>query len=212
MTERLAIIGSGDLGFQILHHAQNIDKYVSVGFFDDNFIVGEMRHGKPIIGGFKDVFSCYENGEFDCLMIGIGYNHFDLRAAIFEKFFGKIPFAKIISKNAIIDPSSKIASGVIIYPGCIVDANVIISENVLLNIGCVVAHDSFIGKHSFLSPCVKIAGFVKVQEKVNLGTGTVLIDNITISDNIRTGAGSVVVNNLYDKGLYVGIPARFNKP
>ena len=51
-----------------------------------------------------------------------------------------------------------------------------------------------------------------MQEKVNLGIGTVLIDNITISDNIRTGAGSVVVNNLYDKGLYVGIPAKFNKP
>ena len=212
MSERLAIIGSGDLGLQILHHVQNNDKYVSVGFFDDNFIIGKMLHGKPIIGGFNDVFSSYENGMFDCLIIGVGYNYFDLRAEIFEKFFGKIPFAKIISKNAIIDPSSKIASGVIIYPGCIVDANVIISENVLLNIGCVVAHDSFIGKHSFLSPTVKIAGFVKVHEKVNLGIGTVLIDNITISDNIRTGAGSVVVNNLYDKGLYVGIPARFNKP
>ena len=85
--------------------------------------------------------------------------------------------------------------------------NVEVKDNAVLNVGCIIAHDSIIGKHSFLSPSVKLAGFVKVGQKVSLGIGTIVIDNIKITNNVKTGGGAVVIKNIEESGLYVGIPA-----
>jgi sugar O-acyltransferase (sialic acid O-acetyltransferase NeuD family) len=210
MKKRLVIIGAGDLGLQILHHSNTIGEFTPVGFIDDK-LVGQIKFGIPVIGKIDDVYKFFKEGKFDCIIIGIGYGHFNLRESVFNMFFGLIPFATIIHPSSIIDNTSKIASGVIIYPGCIIDSNVVINENVLVNVGCVIAHDSIIDQHSFLSPNVSIAGFVKVGKCVKLGIGSILIDNIKVNDWVRIGAGAVVINSLDEEGLYVGIPASFKK-
>lgn len=212
MMKRLAIIGSGDLGHQIAHHASNDRHYTPVGFFDDFIAVGTIKNGLPVIGSFDQIFDAFNENKFDVLMIGIGYKHFELREKLFKTYNPTIPFASIIHSSSYIDKSCRIGSGVFILPGCTLDMNVVIADNVLLNTGCVIAHDSKIGRHSFLSPAVKIAGFVNVGEKVSLGIGTVVIDNIKIGDNVRTGGGAVVTRNIDAPGLYVGIPASFRKP
>jgi sugar O-acyltransferase (sialic acid O-acetyltransferase NeuD family) len=201
--KRLAIVGAGDLGQQIAHHATD-SGYSVVGFFDD------FQH--EVLGKLSEVETVFKQGDFDVLMIGIGYNHMKTRSELFNKFHGNIPFAQVIHSSAIIDPSCTIGEGVFIYPGCVLDMNVIVENNVLLNAGCVIAHDSHIHRNCMLSPGVIVSGFVKIHEKVNLGTGTKVIDNITISTMIRTGAGAVVTKDLEKKGLYVGVPALFKKP
>jgi UDP-3-O-[3-hydroxymyristoyl] glucosamine N-acyltransferase len=87
----------------------------------------------------------------------------------------------------------------------------VIGANALLNVGCVIAHHSSIGAGCFLSPAVKIAGFVRVDRCSTLGIGTVVIDNVSITSGVRTGAGAIVIEDIAEPGLYVGIPARFKK-
>lgn len=208
--KKLAIIGSGDLGEQIVYHSLNDKHYIPVGFFDDFQSQGEIKHNLPILGGVEDILKSYKDGIFDFLMIGIGYKHFSIREEYFNRFFhSKIPFATIIHSSAYIDSSARIGQGVFIYPGCILDMNVLIEDNVLLNTGCIIAHDSIIRKHSFISPAVKIAGYCDIGECVNLGIGSVVIDNIIIKSQIKTGAGAVIVDNLMESGLYLGVPAKY---
>lgn len=210
--KRLAIIGSGDLGNQIAYHALHDGHYIPVGFFDDNYEKGDIRHNLSVLGNVEQITTAFDEDVFDVLMIGIGYKHFDLRAALFNRFNHIIPFASVIHNSAYIDKSCKIGDGVFIYPGCVLDMNVVIANNVLINVGCVIAHDTSIGQHSFLSPSVKIAGFVIVEEKVSLGIGTTVIDNLKIGNGVRTAGGAVVIKNLEKPGLYAGIPAIFKKP
>lgn len=209
--KRLAIIGSGDLGQQIAYHALEDKHHQIAGFFDDYQPKGTKKNGFPILGGVDDVEKVFSAKEFDELMIGIGYKHFAVRSALYERFATSIPFATIIHSSSYVDQSCRVGSGTIIYPGCTVDMNAEIGENVVLNTGCVIAHDSRIGADSFLSPGVRIAGFVRVERGVSLGIGTILIDNIQIGSGIRTGAGAVVINDISTPGLYVGIPAKFKK-
>jgi UDP-3-O-[3-hydroxymyristoyl] glucosamine N-acyltransferase len=86
-----------------------------------------------------------------------------------------------------------------------------VGANSILNVGCIIAHHSILGPSCFLSPAVKIAGFVKVAASSTLGIGTVVIDNISICSGVRTGAGSVVIDDITEPGLYVGIPAKLKK-
>ncbi|MCE3280306.1 MAG: hypothetical protein K0S44_2497 [Bacteroidetes bacterium] len=209
--KKLGIIGSGDLGQLIAYHAGTSLKYEVIGFFDDFRQKGEVISGHRIIGGINDVLSSFHDGTIEELMIGIGYKHFELRKQMFVTYSSKIPMATIIHPSSYVDPSCKIGPGVFILPGCVLDRNVEISGNVLLNTGCVIAHDSIIGAHSFLSPAVKIAGFVRIGECCSIGINTTIIDNLIIADEVKTGGGCVVIKSIDRVGLYVGNPAKFIK-
>jgi sugar O-acyltransferase (sialic acid O-acetyltransferase NeuD family) len=210
--KRLAIIGSGDLGEQIAWHAASDNHYDVVGFFDDFAEKGSIRHGIPVLGKTENIPTAFTQGEFDELLLAIGYKHFAQRMRLFNVFKDVVPFGRLIHTSAYIDPSVFVGRGVVVYPGCVVDMKSRIEDNVLLNAGVVVAHDTVIGAHSFLSPAVKVAGFVRVGNCVSLGIGTAVVDNLLIEDGVRTGAGAVVIDNLTQPGLYVGVPARYKKP
>ena len=205
--KKLALIGAGDLGLQLAHQARVGGGHTVAGFFDDLCKTGDMVGGARVLGRIDQIETMHHNGNFDCLLVAIGYKHLDFRQSVFERFFGKIPFATLIHPSAIIDPTCTIEPGTVIYSGCILDMEVQIGCNVLLNTGCVIAHHSRIGAGCFLSPAVKLAGFVAVESQSTLGIGTVVIDNVTIASGVRTGAGAVVIDNLSTPGLYVGIPA-----
>ncbi|MBX2826884.1 MAG: acetyltransferase [Flavobacteriaceae bacterium] len=207
--KKLAVIGSGDLGQLIAHHAAH--SHEVVGFFDDFKKKGEMVHGIPVLGGVADISVAHKNAEFDELSIGIGYKHFAFREAVFQQFQNEVKFANIIHPSCYVDPSCKLGEGLVMLPGCTLDQGVTLGDNVLLNTSCSISHDSRIGAHTFLSPRVAIAGFVTIGNRCNIGINSTIIDNINISNDIQTGGGTVVIKNLLEKGLYVGNPARFVK-
>jgi sugar O-acyltransferase (sialic acid O-acetyltransferase NeuD family) len=209
--KRLGIIGGGDLGIQLAHHASATQEIRAVGFFDDFIKAGTFVSGLPVLGNIGDVQDFHLRGMFDELLIAIGYKHLAIRSQLYEHFNGKIPFAKLIHPNTWIDPTSVIEPGAAVYPGCIVDMYSTVGANSILNVGCIIAHHSIIGPSCFLSPAVKIAGFVRVAASSTLGMGTVVIDNISICSGVRTGAGSVVIDDITEPGLYVGIPAKLKK-
>ena len=205
--KKLAIIGSGDLGQLAAHHAK-VCGYEVVGYFDDTKSKGTLIKGCPVLGKTFEIENSFADKTFDFLFSAIGYKHFKFRKEIFEKYFGKIPFAKLIHPSCYIDPSCNTGEGIFLLPGCVLDKDVKLGNNILLNTGVIIAHDTQIGSHSFIAPAVHLAGFIKTGECCMLGIGTTVIDNITLGNNIQTGAGAVVTEDISEPGLYVGVPAR----
>ncbi len=207
----LGIIGAGDLGQQIAYLALKLDcQFKEVVFFDDTKIGQVLTFGK-VIGGLNDIEQKFQEGVFQQVIIGIGYNHMQFRKSIFEKFVGIIPFANVIHPSALIDESVKLGEGIVVYAGSIIDAQSIIQNNVLLNVGVTIAHDTIVGNHCFFGPRVAVAGFVKIDECCIFGINSTIIDNLTIEKNIRIGAGAVVTKHLIQSGTYVGVPANYLK-
>ena len=208
---KLAIIGSGDLGKLIAYHASNDGDFEVVGFFDDVVKESVTSEGIEILGKSNQVLSHYEKGTFDCLMIGIGYFHFTERASLFNDLKGKVPFASIVHSSAIVDPSVRLGEGVFIHPGCCLDTGVVIKDNVLLNTSVTIAHDSTVNEHTFIAPTVSIAGKTSIGSCCFIGINATIIDNITISDQVKVAAGAGVVNSLDEQGTYFGCPAKLKK-
>jgi sugar O-acyltransferase (sialic acid O-acetyltransferase NeuD family) len=206
--KKLAIIGAGDLGQLVTHHAPACGFEVA-GFFDDFKTKGSQVNSYPILGAISEVLSNYNDKVFDVLFVAIGYNHFEFRRQIFEELSAKIEMATLIHPSCFVDESCIVGRGVFLLPGSSLDRNVTISENVLINIGCTIAHDSMVGAHSFLSPSVSLAGFVRIGECCNLGIGTIVIDGLKINSYVQTGGGTVIINSISERGLYVGNPSRF---
>jgi len=205
---KLAIIGSGDLGQLIAHHARLTGNFNIIGFFDDYAEKGSVKNGLPVLSGTDGIVMQFEQGCFDQLIIAVGYKHFDARAKFFNQFMGIIPFAVIVHPSVIMDPSCQLGQGSVVLSGCVLDQNVKIGENVLLNTGVMIAHDSKIGIHSFLAPRCNIAGFVNIGEKNFIGIGANVIDNVKTTEYVQIGGGALVHRSIESAGLYVGVPAR----
>lgn len=208
-TTRLAIIGAGELGLQLLDLTQNATaKFDIVGFFDDTKEAGTLISGLPVIGGLNDIEILYKNHGFEQIIVAIGYNHMKFRESLLSRFEKKIPLAIIIHKSCWVSSTAQIMEGSVLYPGCIIDKNVTISKNTLLNLGVTVAHDTIIGNNSFLAPRVAISGFVNVGKNCFIGTNSTIIDNLIIGDNVIIGAGSVVIKCIENDLKVVGNPAK----
>ncbi len=203
----LAIIGAAELGKLIAFHAENDLGYKIIGFFDD-FCTDEFHAGYPVLGKTNEIEIGYKLKIFDCLMIGIGYNHMEIRSKFLNQFKGKIPFANIIHSTAYIDKSCVIGEGVFILPRVVIDMGVIIEDNVLLNIGCIIAHHSIIGRNSFLAPGVHIAGLVNIESQCFIGIGAIVIDCITIKESSTIGAGTLVLSDTEVNSISVGVPSK----
>ena len=192
MKKKLAIIGGGELGIQILNLALKDATYEVVGFFDDTIELNSTVFNLyKNIGNFNDIISLFNKGIFDCLILAIGYKHMKFRKEIFEKLSKKIPFATIIHKSCIIDDTATVKQGSIIYPGCIID--------------------SILDAHCFIAPGSMVSGFVHIKNSCFIGTGTVIIDNIKIEANCTIGAATLVNKNLIETATYVGNPVRLLK-
>lgn len=208
MKGTVAIIGAGDLGQQIAHYAIADKHYGKVVFFDD-FSSESFVNGFQILGKTNHIKEAYDKNLFDEILIGIGYKHLAIRRQLFVQFSEMIPFGKIIHSSSWVDSTALIKEGCVVYPSCCIDANAIVECNTILNLACTLAHDSIVGKHSFLSPRVAVAGFVKMEELCIIGINSTIIDNITIPPNTQIGAGTVVIKSIENSGLYVGNPQRF---
>lgn len=193
---------------QVAHFALSDSHYNDVVFFDD-FESKTEKNGFRIIGSSSAIITAYQSGEFDEILIGIGYKFLpEKRKMYYHLKENNIKLGKIIHSSCWVDETATIEDGCILYPGCIIDANVKIGPNNMINLGCVFSHDGNIGGHSFYSPRVAIAGFVEIGEMCSLGINSTIIDNIKISNNIILGGATTVTKNLTDSGLYVGSPAR----
>lgn len=209
--QKLAIIGSGDLGQSIAHYAKN-NGYNIIGFYDD-FQLSNSVGDIPVLGRLDKIEPDFKNQVFDVLVCAVGYNHFDFREKVFNRYHHEIgiPFATIIDKSCHVDSTVAIGEGVVMFPTAMVDKGCVIEDNVLLNVGVTIAHDSIVKRHSFLSPRVAMAGFSTIGERCMIGINSTIIDNVTISNDIRVGGGTIIIKSLTESGLYVGVPARYVK-
>jgi len=209
MKNRVAIIGAGELGLQIIELLLESDKYEMFGFYDDSLPKNtNVVYDFKVLGNTNEILIDYHQDLFDYLIVAIGYNHMQKRSELFELFSKEISFATLIHSSCVVNRSASIEQGAIIYPGCILDKNVHIGQNVLLNLGVIISHDSVIEDHCFIAPGVKIAGFSSIEKACFVGIGAIVIDNIKINKNLIIGAGAVVVNDLIELGKYGGNPAK----
>jgi sugar O-acyltransferase (sialic acid O-acetyltransferase NeuD family) len=209
MMKNIAIIGAGGFGREVKTIIDSINKitptYKFIGFYDDGYEMGEKVNGHLVLGGVEDINSINDNCS---IVIAIGEPQ--LKFAIFNKIKNsKIDYPNIIHPNVLMsDDFVEIGIGNIIGAGCIITCNIVIKHFVILNLMCTVGHDTTLLSYSSFMPSVNISGEVLIQERVYVGTGCKIINQLEIGQNTIVGAGAVVSKSLPANCTAVGIPAK----
>lgn len=203
---KLAVIGAGEFGKQVLRGVLAQGKYQPIGFYDD-FCSDDSFCGIPVLGKIEAIEEDYQKEKFDFLFVAIGYNHLLFKQQLIHKF-SQIPMATVIDPSVLIDETATIEQGVFIYPKAYIGPNTRLQKGTVINIGTHLPHDNFVGECSFLSVGINMGGKVNFGERCFVGVGTTISDSLSIGNDIKIGAGTLIIKDMDEPGTYVGSPAR----
>jgi sugar O-acyltransferase (sialic acid O-acetyltransferase NeuD family) len=207
---KIAIYAAGGFGREVLTLINQINKseesYEFIGFYDDGISKGELVNGYKVLGGMEEL-----NRVEDALDIVFAIGNPSSKQKVIKLVNNtNINFPTLIHPNVIIGDINfvSIGKGTIITAGCILTTNILVGDFVILNLGCTVGHDTKIGSYSSFMPSVNISGEVLIAEKVYVGTGAKIINQLEIGENAIIGAGAVVSKSIPPNCTAVGIPAK----
>jgi len=107
---------------------------------------------------------------------------------------------------------SRFLTGVEIHPGAVIGRRVFIDHGM----GVVIGETAVVGDGSLIYAGVVLGGtslskgkrHPTIGRNVVIGSGAIVLGNITVGDNARIGGGSVVLRDVPSGATAVGVPAR----
>ena len=199
MSDKVILVGAGG-------HAKVIADIVLksgdqlLGFLDDDPMKTSVLD-YPVLGNVENGKEFSKEAKF---LLAVGNNH--LRESLAAKL--KVDWYTAIH------PSAQIGMDVVIGEGSTVMANAVINtgsrigKHCIVNTAAVVEHDNQIADYVHVSVGARLGGTVKVGKASWIGIGAVVKNNLSICGGCLIGAGGVVVKDLFEPGVYVGIPVR----
>lgn len=203
----IVIIGSGGFGREVAWLIEDINKvnreWNIIGFVDDNEkIKGTKINGYEVIGNVEWL----KNQELN-VVNAIGDPIVKKKVMTRLEESGNT-YPVLIHPSVIYSDKTCFGEGSIICAGNIITVNIEIGKHVIINLDCTIGHDALLGDYTTVLPSVNISGFAKIGQCASIGTGSAIIQCITVGKNTVVGAGSVVVKDLPANCTAVGAPAK----
>jgi sugar O-acyltransferase (sialic acid O-acetyltransferase NeuD family) len=203
----IVIIGAGGFGREVAWLIESINKVSNewniIGFVDDD----ESIQGKEI-NGYKVVGNVEWLKQQEFYVVNAIGDPITKKKVMEKIKDSKNSYPILIHPSVICSDRVKIGEGSIICAGNIITVNIEIGKHVIINLDCTIGHDAILGDYTTVLPSVNVSGFVKTEECVNIGTGSAIIQGVTVGKNSIIGAGGVVVKDLPANCTAVGIPAK----
>jgi len=195
---------NGDLTWLIEDINSEKKQWNILGYIDDDV----NNHGKiintyEVLGGLEWLS---KRNSIHCV-IGIGNGK--IRKMVAEKIKHYIiDFPSLIHPSVIKSKHIVIGQGCMICAGSLISGGVSIGDQVIINLDCTIGHDVTLENYTTIAPGAHLSGFVKVEQFGDIGTGTSIIQGLTIGENTVTGAGAVVIKDIPPNCTAVGVPAK----
>ncbi len=205
----LVIIGAGGFGAETAALLEDVNRdsptWSLSGFLDDDSsLLGSSVLEYPILGN-PDWLNEHPDHSY---VVAIGNPR--VRRDVCRRAAAATPTApaSLVHPGAAIHESSSVAPGCIICRGAIVTVRVRAGEHLIVNLNCTIGHDSVLGPFTTLHPAVNISGASQTGECVEVGTGAILIPEVSVGSGSIIGAGAVVTRNIPPQSLAKGVPAK----
>ena len=206
MKKQVAVFGGGPHSKVVLDLMLHSDRFDVVGIIDRD---GAAPFGVPVIGTDDDMNQLIKMGILS-VFVAVGSNQ--IRRRLCEQAIkAGLELVTVTAPDAIVSEYEQIGDGVLINRGVIVNAGTTIGNGTILNTSCSVDHDCTVGEYCHIAPGVHISGSTAIGDDSFLGTGSSVIDRLTIGSKVMVGAGAAVISDLPDNCTAVGVPARIIK-
>jgi acetyltransferase EpsM len=210
-VKNIIIFGNGNHSKVVFSEILKLKEYNILGFIGTSTkkkLIIKYRNKKYFNLGTNKILKNYNNLYG---VIGVGDNY--VRKKIYKeiKILKKIKWAKIISKDSILNGNVKIGPGSIIISGSIINNGAKIGSHCIINTSSSIDHDNVFENFSSSGPSVTTGGNVKVCQFSHLGIGSTIKHGVTIGANTIIGGKSFVNKDCLKNKIYFGVPAKIFK-
>ena len=207
MTEKksLIIVGGGGFCREVIWLARETSSWDVIGILDDNPVVqGESYCNVAVLGTVMDWTKFGESW----FVVAIGSPR--TRKKVVEKMLsmGSVKFASLQHPSVLMSEYVTIGAGSIITAGCILTSQVTLGQHTIVNLASTIGHDVKFGNYCTVAPQVAVSGNVTADDGIEFGTGSIILQGISIETGAFIGAGALVSKNITSNILVVGSPAR----
>lgn len=214
MSQRIAIIGAGGFGREVLFYIRDINRirclqtcqepYEVVGFVDDN---PQLHHTMvcdiPVLGPVKWLT---EHPEVQAVC-AVGSPRIRRDMVEMLEPFG-VQFASVKHPFVFHSQYVDLGPGSVLCAGVVLTTQIRSGKQLLINMNVSVGHDCEFGDFVTIDPGCNISGNVTLHSGVELGSNVAVIPGRSIGEGAIVGAGAVVTQDLEPNHLYVGVPAK----
>lgn len=206
----IIIIGAGDFGREVSWAIERINQqkptWNLLGFVDDNCEkAGNELDGYPVLGTTEYLKGIDKEVYLVC-SIGTGR----VRKLVMERVLTQknLHLATLVDPAAIVGRNVQIGEGSVICAGAILTISVQTGKCTIINLNCTVGHETVVESYCTLHPGCNISGKVKLGACTDVGTGSKVIQGLSVASGTTLGAGAVVVRDIVESGTYVGVPVK----
>lgn len=192
---RVVIYGGGGLSKMVIEAVRVLGTYHIEGIIDDSMEKGSDVIGLPVLGGAETLPALFQRGIRMAVNSVGGIGNFRVRLDVFNTL-AQAGFVcpAIVHPTAHIDPSARLAAGVLVLAQSYVSGNASVGMGTLINNAVVVSHDNVIGTCVNLSPGAKLAGDVIIDDYAQLGM------NVNVNIGVHIGKFARIANGATVKG------------
>lgn len=199
----LVIVGAGGFGRETALMVEQMNSWKLIGFYDDGLEPGSMVEDRPVLGKVDMLNHSKE------VAVVIAIADPAIRQRISSSLVNKkLKFPSLIHPTALVgSKSNSVGKGCIVTAGVILTTGITIGEFVIVNLSTTIGHDARIADFTSIMPQCSISGNVTLGTKCFLGSGTRILQGLTLGDNSIVGAGAVVTKSFASNSKLVGVPA-----
>ncbi len=205
--KKIAIVGAGGFGKEVAFLLERIGTWEITGFYDDSKMKEEV-YGYKVLGSIDSLIKYPTELSVVCAIANSLVRR-DIVSKLVDN--SNLHFPTIVDPSVICGKENIYGKGNIICARTILTVDITLKDFNIINFSSTIGHDVRIGSFNTIYPSVSISGFVTTGDCVEFGTGTKIIQNLTIGENTVIGAGSVVVRDVPENTLSVGVPSKVIK-
>lgn len=210
MPEALVIVGASGLAKDMAHLARSIDPqgrrwprivYCSADAAERG---RELLHGRVELDD-AELLAVTRPVE---AVIAIGTPSLRRRVAMLLRSNDRISFPNLVHPGIELDASVRLGSGNAIQKGVTFTCDTVVGDFNVFGCNATVGHDDRIGSFNVVNPGCNLSGWVTLGDACLLGTGSQVLERLSIASDATLGAGAVLTRSIERAGVHVGVPAR----
>jgi sugar O-acyltransferase (sialic acid O-acetyltransferase NeuD family) len=212
-ARRLVVVGAGGFARELLDVVEAINRVGTQQYRIVGAIDGAPTHlglaqfalrGIPLLGDDDAWLGGDDHADF---VVGIGSPSIRRKVAARYESAGRRA-ATLIHPRATIGSLSSVGAGSVVCAGAQVSTNVRLGRHVHLNPNSTVGHDANVDDFSSINPGAVISGGVLIEERVLVGAGAVVLEQLRLGRESVVGAAACVVRDVAPGATVKGVPAR----
>lgn len=209
MNQKIVIVGAGGFGREVAWLIERINtvspSWDLIGFVDDDPSLAAV--GDYEVLGTVDWLSKY-NEEPLAVAVAIGSSAVRRNVCHRLRENRSLSFPNLIDPTVISSDRVQMGCGSIICASTILTVDIVLGDFCIINLDCTVGHDARLDDYVTLYPSVNVSGATRLFECVEMGTGSQIIQMLSVGEGTIVGAGAVVAKSLPARCTAVGVPAK----